>query len=42
VELLKVVCGTPGFRGTQFDSQCSGRSKRTCCYHLEKMVGRKI
>jgi hypothetical protein len=41
VELLKVVYGTSGFRGTQFDSQSSGRSKRTC-YHPEKMTGRKI
>ena len=42
VELLKVVCGTPGFRGSQFASQCSGRSKGTFCYHPEKVAGRKI
>jgi len=40
VELLKIFCSTPGFRGTQFDSKCFGRSKRTCCYHPEK--SRKI
>lgn len=36
VEFLKVVCGTPGFRGTHFDSQCSLQSKLTCCYHPGK------
>ena len=42
VELLKVVCGTPAFSGKQFDCQCSGWLKHTCCYHLEELAGMKI